>query len=134
MIRQITLFDIYKWAKLIKQLSPQSVVREMDLYRLFRDNKEIWVYEKEGEIVGTLSMLYEQKPNRELGLIVHIEEVVVDIDFRGQGIAGLLLDFAVKRAKEKRAYKVILNCKEDLVALYEKAGFSRVGVSMAQYL
>lgn len=134
MIRLLNRGDLNDWGNLISQLSPNASVHSYDYDRLNRDDKEIYVWESEGKIVGTVSLLFEQKCNRSGGICVHIEDVVVDQHYRSVGIATQLLDFALNRAKQRRAYKVVLECTQDLTALYEKVGFKTMGVSMAHYI
>ena len=45
----------------------------------------------------------------------------------------LLMRKLAEVSKDAGCYKVILDCSEDNVEFYEKCGFSRKGVQMAEY-
>jgi glucosamine-phosphate N-acetyltransferase len=81
-------------------------------------------------IVGTASLLLEQKFIHGGGLCGHIEEVVVHPDYKNQGIARALVRHATAEAEKMSCYKVILNCFENLVPFYEGCGFRRHDVGM----
>jgi len=57
-----------------------------------------------------------------------IENVVTHPDFRKQGAGMAILKDAVRRARERNCYKVVLTTgskRESTLAFYEKAGFQR---------
>jgi glucosamine-phosphate N-acetyltransferase len=84
----------------------------------------------DGQVVGTTTLLVEQKFIHGGGLVGHIEDVVVRKGCEGRGIGGSVVKAAVQMAKELGCYKVILDCREDVEAFYAKLGFSRHDVGM----
>lgn len=64
----------------------------------------------------------------------HIEDIVVLKKYRNKGIAKCLLDSLKKIAIENNCYKIILDCKEELVAFYTNSGFSKKGIQMFVYI
>ena len=76
-------------------------------------------------IVGSTTLLIEQKFIHDGGLVGHIEDVVVRKDYEGKGIGIKLVTSMLERAKEKNCYKTILDCKEDVKQFYERIGFKR---------
>ena len=60
--------------------------------------------------------------------------VVVHEDYRGMGISQKILNLLKKEAEENNCYKIILDCKEELIPVYEKNGFTKKGVQMIQYI
>ena len=79
---------------------------------------------KDGEkIVGSTTLLIEQKFIHDGGLVGHIEDVVVRKDYEGKGIGIKLVTSMLERAKEKNCYKTILDCKDDVKQFYERIGF-----------
>jgi len=81
---------------------------------------------KDGEkIVGSTTLLIEQKFIHDGGLVGHIEDVVVRKDYEGKGIGIKLVTSMLERAKEKNCYKTILDCKDDVKQFYERIGFKR---------
>jgi len=83
----------------------------------------IFVAELENEIVGTITLLIEQKFIHRGGKVAHIEDVVVKRGFERRGIGKALVKAAVEEAKKKNCYKVILCCKKRNVPFYNKFGF-----------
>lgn len=130
-IRQLREHDFPKYLQLIHQLSPLAAIRisDNDFARLTK-HKEVWLYILEGRIVGTASLYIEEKCNRPYGVALHIEDVVVDAGYRGMGIGRALVDFIKQRARDLKAYKVLLDCSPNLVSFYEKCGFKNSGVCM----
>jgi glucosamine-phosphate N-acetyltransferase len=81
-------------------------------------------------VVGTVSLVIEQKFIHGGGRCGHIEEVVVHPDYKSQGIARALVTHAAAEAEKMACYKVILSCFENLVSFYESCGFRRHDVGM----
>ena len=77
------------------------------------------------KIVGSTTLLIEQKFIHDGGLVGHIEDVVVRKDCEGKGIGIKLVTSLLERAKEKNCYKTILDCKDDVKQFYERIGFKR---------
>lgn len=77
----------------------------------------------DGQILGSTSLLLEQKFIHGGSLVGHIEDVTTRKDYEGNGIASSLLNYAIEFAKQKKCYKIILDCKDELVKFYEKFGF-----------
>lgn len=74
-------------------------------------------------IVGTLTLVLLPLPS---GLRARVEDVVVDSAARGQGVAGLLTEKALRIAREAGARTVDLTSRPDRAAanrLYERLGF-----------
>jgi glucosamine-phosphate N-acetyltransferase len=84
----------------------------------------------DGRVVGSASLLVEEKFIHGGGLSSHIEDVAVHRDFQKQGIGAELVRFLVEEARRLGCYKVILNCREENVPFYEKTGFRRHDVGM----
>ena len=77
------------------------------------------------KIVGSTTLLIEQKFIHDGGLVGHIEDVVVRKDYERRGIGINLITSVLERAKEKNCYKTILDCKDDVKQFYERIGFKR---------
>ena len=87
------------------------------------DNHIIHVAIDGSKIVGSTTLLIEQKFIHEGGLVGHIEDVVVRKDYEGKGTGMKLIKALLACAKEKNCYKTILDCKDDVKPFYEKLGF-----------
>jgi len=88
-------------------------------------NHIIYVAIDDKKIIGSTTLLIEQKFIHNGGLVGHIEDVVVRKDYEGKGIGIKLVTSMLERAKEKNCYKTILDCKDDVKQFYERIGFKR---------
>ena len=88
-------------------------------------NHIIYVAIDNKKIVGSTTLLIEQKFIHDGGLVGHIEDVVVRKDYEGKGIGIKLVTSLLERAKEKNCYKTILDCNDDVKQFYERIGFKR---------
>ncbi|MFE2070538.1 GNAT family N-acetyltransferase [Streptomyces sp. NPDC059467] len=87
------------------------------------DANTVLVARTAGTIVGMLTLVLLPLP---AGLRGRIEDVVVDGDARGRGIAGLLVQEALRIAAQAGARTVDLTSRPDREAanrLYERIGF-----------
>ncbi len=79
----------------------------------------------EKQMVGTYKILYEPKFGQD---VVHIEDVVVDSEWRNKGIGTYMIKNALNSySGNKDVYKISLNCSKDNGAFYEKLGFKKEG-------
>lgn len=140
-IRHINESDYYHdYLNLLKQLTKLNT-NKID-YNLFTSfikglgvHHQIIVLEdtQTKKIVGTITLLIEQKLIRDYGKVAHIEDVVVDNNYRGQGLGKKLINEAMKIAKENNCYKIILDCDNHNIKFYEKCNFEHKGAFMAHY-
>ena len=86
----------------------------------------IAVAEIDGKVVGSTTLLIEQKFIHQGGLVGHIEDVVVDKNFQGQKIGEKIMKYLLDIAKNQGCYKTILDCTDDVKPFYEKLGFKQV--------
>jgi glucosamine-phosphate N-acetyltransferase len=102
-----------------------------EINNCFFDNPNIlcFVAEVENEIVGTATLNLLQKIDRVAGLI---EDVVVDENYKKQGIGSALIKELIKHAKSNNCYKVMLNCKVDNIGFYEKLNFESNEIQMVK--
>jgi glucosamine-phosphate N-acetyltransferase len=94
----------------------------------FDDNKSV------NKVVGAGTVWFEPKFIHSCSNVAHIEDVVVDINYRSQKIGKQIIDSLVANAKNNNCYKVILNCSEKNIGFYEKCGFTETNKQMSIYL
>lgn len=82
------------------------------------------------EVIGSSTLVCEQKFINNGGVAGHIEDVVVNKDYEGKGIGSALINKMIEIAKQKRCYKVILECTEETTAYYERLGFRKHEIGM----
>ena len=110
----------------LEQNSVKNILKKI----LENENHIIHVAELNGKIVGSTTLLIEQKFIHEGGFVGHIEDVVVNKEFEGHGIGMKLVLSLLDVAKEKKCYKTILNCEDKLIPFYEKIGFKQKSTEM----
>ncbi len=91
------------------------------------DNHHLVVYEDGGEIAGTAMLVVQHNLTHGGRPYGHIENVVVDKNYRNKGIGKALINYLVEEARRRECYKVILNCFEDNVQFYSKCGLEKTG-------
>lgn len=85
-------------------------------------------------IIGSITVLIEPKIIHNFSIYGHIEDVVIDSNYRGYKLGNKLLDYAINFCKNKSCYKIILNCKKELINFYKKNGFNEKDIQMTYYL
>jgi ribosomal protein S18 acetylase RimI-like enzyme len=113
------------FGRLLPQLSRSA--RPLDAEAVGRilgcDANTVLLARADSRIVGTLTLVMFPAP---AGLRARIEDVVVDGAARGHGVAGLLMQEALRIARESGARTVDLTSRPDREAanrLYERLGF-----------
>ena len=86
-------------------------------------NHIIHIAELDGKIVGSTTLLIEQKFIHKGGLVGHIEDVVIKEGFGRKQIGKKIVESLLEIAKNRGCYKTILDCKDDVKEFYEKIGF-----------
>ena len=85
-------------------------------------------------IIGSGTIIYEPKIIHGCKKVGHIEDIVVHKDYRCFGIAKNILQKLADLGKNHNCYKIILDCKPELIPFYEKNGFHSHGVNqMSMY-
>lgn len=141
-IRRLQLSDKDRgFVDLLKQLTACDTISNEDFSTRFHelsaygDDHVICVIEEDrsGQIVATGSVFVERKFIRNCGKVGHIEDVVVDSNFRGKHLGKKIIQFLSDHARSVGCYKVILDCDTEKMGFYEKFGFQNKGLQMAFY-
>ena len=82
------------------------------------------------QVIGTATLLIEQKFIHNGGKAGHIEDVATRKGYEGKGIGKKIIEELIKIATENGCYKVILDCNEKVMEFYEKTGFRKQAVMM----
>ena len=113
-----------KFKDLFDTMPPQLKKRVYDLKKIKQNPDHIIHVALDGnKIIGSTTLLIEQKFIHNGGRVGHIEDVVVRKDYEGRRIGMKLVMSLLNCAKEKNCYKTILDCKDDVKEFYEKIGF-----------
>ncbi|MBI3023633.1 MAG: GNAT family N-acetyltransferase [Thaumarchaeota archaeon] len=140
-IREIVLGDLNNgFLEALSNLSHLRGLRPEDAKSLLLKIKlnpfhKIFVALNEsGKVVGTTTLIIEQKFIHDGGLVGHIEDVSVRKGNEGGGVGSALINKALETAQEFGCYKVILDCSKDLTKFYERLGFRKHEVAMRKDL
>lgn len=99
-------------------------------------NHELIVAERDGEIIGTLHLMYLPSLSFQGGVRAQVESVRVDKRFQSQGIGSEMMKWSIARAKQRGAHVVQLTThktREDAHRFYERLGFkgSHLGMKLS---
>ena len=130
-IRKIKEFDLHNGflesldsLKLASNLSREKA--ESILKKIMRNqNHVLFVAILNDKIIGSTTLLIEQKFIHDGGLVGHIEDVVVSKKHEGIGIGLKIMQVALEYAKNQGCYKTILDCDDKVMPFYERLGFKR---------
>jgi glucosamine-phosphate N-acetyltransferase len=121
---------------LLSQLTSASCIddaRFNHILGMLSFNHNIYVYLENEKIIGMITIFFEQKLIHNGGCVAHIEDLVIDKEHRSKGIADKLIKFCLSKIRPYTCYKVILNCKKELIPFYEKNDFKEYNVQMSKY-
>lgn len=99
-------------------------------------NHELIVAELDGEVIGTLHLMFLPSISFQGGLRAQVESVRVDGKVRGRGIGSEMMEWAIERAKERDAHLVQLTSHKSRVdahRFYARLGFegSHLGMKLS---
>lgn len=102
--------------------------------KLTNNHQIIVLYDQNtNKVIGTITVLIEAKLIHDLSKVCHIEDVVIDINYRKKGLGKLLIEKANEISKQEKCYKTILDCSTENSEFYKKCNFTVKGVEMALY-
>lgn len=113
--------DSLKTASNISKEKAKAILKKITA----NPNHVIFVASLDGKIIGSTTLLIEQKFIHDGGLVGHIEDVVVSKEYEGRGIGFKIMQAALEYAKSQGCYKTILDCDDKVRQFYERLGFKR---------
>ncbi|KAL8601550.1 hypothetical protein ACOMHN_003816 [Nucella lapillus] len=78
-----------------------------------------------GQIIGSASLIKEQKFIHSASARARVEDVVVSDVYRGKQLGKILLDVLLQLSKELECYKLSLECKDQMVKFYSVFDLAR---------
>ncbi|MEO1545991.1 MAG: GNAT family N-acetyltransferase [Bacteroidota bacterium] len=100
-------------------------------------NQELIVVEDDSlEIIGTMQLSFIQYLTYRGGVRAQIEAVRIRKDKRGQGLGKTMFEWAINRAKSRKAHVLQLTTdkrRPKAIAFYEKLGFSATHEGMKMH-
>lgn len=134
---QITILekDDYKnYLDLMRQFRPIEYEISLDkfceIYDTIFKNSEIFVARIDDKIVGSITLIYDQKFINNYSLYAHIEDMVVDENYRHLKIGSKLIEHVKNSSIEKNCAKCSLVCSKEISSFYLKNQFEEKGIHM----
>ena len=133
MFKVLSYTDYDSYIKLINEFRKTSF-SYIDFCN-FVNNKHIIVILliENNNIIGSGTILYEQKLIHNYGVVAHIEDVIISKEYRGKKYGKILIDYLIDEAKKNKCYKIILNCDKNVKEFYNKSNFNVSGLEMSYY-
>ena len=124
---------VFKILNQLKELNIESIDKE-SAWNSFNQNKssKSIVGVLDNEIVAYGSIVIENKIRGEVA--GHIEDIVVDKNYRGRFIGDNLIKELINIGKKNSCYRITLFCKENLENFYSRQGFKKSSINMKKYL
>ncbi|MFA5651477.1 MAG: GNAT family N-acetyltransferase [Proteiniphilum sp.] len=137
-IERLTRVDdstVHAFKKLMPQLTGKEEHPSLEELEKVIQSKDTFLFfaTDEGSVMGTLTLVFYRIPS---GLKAWIEDVIVDEEARGKGVATALIWHALHIARDEGALKVDLTSLPRRVAanrLYLKMGFEKRESNMYRY-
>ena len=137
-IRKLEKNDFKEYISLINSFRPigLDITKEMfeTIYITIFLNSIIFVVEVDKSIVASSTLLIEQKFIHKLSKYGHIEDVIVNSNYRSKGYGKNLIKHIVDYCKKNKFYKITLTCKEELIPFYKKNNFEVYQYHMSHLL
>ncbi len=109
----------------LRKASDISKEKAEEIFKKINSNEDhiIAVAVLDSKIVGSATLLIEQKFIHRGGLVGHIEDVVVNKNFQGKRIGKKIIEYLLECSKNRGCYKTILDCSDEVKPFYERLGF-----------
>ena len=96
-------------------------------------NHELIVAEIDGDVIGTLHLMFLPSISFQGGLRAQIESVRIDTKYQSRGIGSEMMTWAIKRAQDRGAHILQLTThisRENAHRFYERLGFKGTHLGM----
>lgn len=121
--------------KQLTQINPENINKSMyeNFVSKLRDNHMIFVLIQNNIVVGSGTVIIEDKLIRNISKVAHIEDIVIDNSYRGSGHGKRIIEHLIDYSKKMGCYKVTLDCNIKNQEFYEKCGMLLNGCQMCKY-
>tara|TARA_Y100000389_G_C17268188_1_gene416551 strand:+ start:217 stop:651 length:435 start_codon:yes stop_codon:yes gene_type:complete len=123
------LYSIFK--KINKNIFSFDKLKE--IIKNLPDNHNIYLFFKDNEIIGAITLIIEQKIIHDGKCVGHIEDYVIKEEHRKTEVSSMLLNYVKILCEQNNCYKIILDCNPLLEDYYNKKGYKNKGIYMAYY-
>lgn len=136
--RQLQMTDKDKYLQLMNGFRDVNIDMESTefnkIYNKIVNNGCIIVCEQNDELIGSITIITEQKFIHNSAIYAHIEDVFVHETHRHKNIGNELVNKAIEYCKDNSVFKISLNCAESLKDFYSLNNFEQRQISMSQIL
>jgi len=96
-------------------------------------NHELIVAEMDGDVIGSLQLMFLPSISYQGGTRAQVESVRVAKKLRGQGVGAQMMEWTLKRARQRGCHLMQLTThrsREDAHRFYERLGFTKSHIGM----
>jgi GNAT superfamily N-acetyltransferase len=134
-VRMLADDDLGSQRERFQEPLPESYYTAFEHILADRNHEQI-VAEQEGEVIGTLHLIFLPSLSYQGGLRAQVESVRVDKRFQRQGIGSRMMKWTIERARQRGAHVMQLTTHKsrlDAHRFYERLGFeaSHVGMKLS---
>lgn len=115
----LTSLDSLKNASNLKPEKVNEIFKKIES----SENQIVFVAVVDSKVVGTATLLLEQKFIHNGTNVGHIEDVAIHKNYQNQGIGKKLIKKILEFSANQDCYKTVLDCNDDVLPFYEKIGF-----------
>ncbi|HEU0296360.1 MAG TPA: GNAT family N-acetyltransferase [Anaerolineales bacterium] len=131
-VRMLSDDDLGSQRERFEDPLPETYYRAFE--QIDRDvNHELIVAERNGDVMGTLHLMFLPSLSYQGGLRAQIESVRVDQSQRGQGFGSEMMKWTIERARRRGAHIVQLTThrsRQEAHRFYERLGFKGTHLGM----
>lgn len=110
-------------------VDPQMIT--FGIYEEYVTQGNIYVIEWHGIILGSISVMFEQKLS---GKVAHISDLMIANNATNQRLDIILVNHAINIARQERCYKIMVHCLRKDQGIFSSCGFQYYGVAMQREL
>jgi glucosamine-phosphate N-acetyltransferase len=97
------------------------------------DNHQVWILIDNNIIIGSATLIIEQKLTHGFKSVGHIEDVIIHSDYRGMNLGSEIVKKLIDISQNSNCYKVILDCNDKKEIFYNKCDMVKTGIQMSKY-
>jgi glucosamine-phosphate N-acetyltransferase len=133
--RKLELSDKKNYLQLMNNFRPTKLDMDdneyEDIFNHITKNGTIIVAEMNGQLIGSITVLIEQKFIHNSSKYAHIEDVFVSEHIRNKKVGKNLVEKSIDFCRQQDIMKISLNCAQDLSKFYSVCGFEQRQINMS---